>query len=152
MGIIVGMTFVVARRGDRYEIRESVHTEQGPRARTLANFSTLSEDVLVRARARATRPFDRRNVIARALEKGAPVQVAPLSSGVSSRRAGREFAAASQRFVRALSEDGGRPLTPVGDSLIELIGFAEAVARHQPRRALEPLCFPPLSRIDAARS
>jgi hypothetical protein len=60
------MAFVVARRDGRFEIRESVSTPAGPRARTLAGFRVLSDDVLAEAEARATRPFDRTTVRARA--------------------------------------------------------------------------------------
>ena len=50
VGNIVGMAYVVARPKGRFEIRESVHTPKGPRARSLANFPELTDDVL------ATRP------------------------------------------------------------------------------------------------
>ncbi|MHB1711596.1 MAG: hypothetical protein ACYCV7_09360, partial [Acidimicrobiales bacterium] len=33
------------RRGGRFEIRESVHTPKGSRARSLASFSLLTEEV-----------------------------------------------------------------------------------------------------------
>ncbi len=58
MGNIVGMAYVVARPRGRFEIRESVHTPKGPRARSLANFAHLDDEVLDRARRRASRPFD----------------------------------------------------------------------------------------------
>ncbi len=44
--MLPGMAFVVARPKGRFEIRESVHTPQGPRARSLANFKDLDEEVL----------------------------------------------------------------------------------------------------------
>ncbi len=52
------MAYVVARPRGRFEIRESVHTAKGPRARSLANFADLTDDVLATARDRASRPFD----------------------------------------------------------------------------------------------
>ncbi len=52
------MAYVVARPKGRFEIRESVHTHKGPRARSLANFARLSDEVLATARRRASRPFD----------------------------------------------------------------------------------------------
>ncbi len=52
------MTYVVARPKGRFEIRESVHTPKGPRARSLANFTQLTDEVLARPARRASRPFD----------------------------------------------------------------------------------------------
>ena len=40
------MAYVVARPRGRFEIRESVHTPKGPRARSLANFAHLTDEVL----------------------------------------------------------------------------------------------------------
>ncbi len=52
------MAYVVARPRGRFEIRESVHTPKGPRARSLANYAHFNDEVLDKARRRATRPFD----------------------------------------------------------------------------------------------
>jgi hypothetical protein len=68
------MAFVVARRDGRFEIRESVMTAAGPRARTLASFRTLTGDVLDKARARARMPVDAVLVRERAAALGAPVR------------------------------------------------------------------------------
>jgi hypothetical protein len=65
------MTYVVARPRRGFEIRESVSTPSGPRARTLATFRVLSERVLEHAASRAERPFDREQVMARAAALGA---------------------------------------------------------------------------------
>ena len=65
------MAYLVRRSADRIESRESLATSRGPRSRLLASFSEpLSPDVLERAAARATRPFDRRALIRRARAKG----------------------------------------------------------------------------------
>jgi hypothetical protein len=56
----------------RFEIRESRQTPAGPRARTLATFRVLTDDVLARAAARAERPFDATAVAERAEALGAP--------------------------------------------------------------------------------
>lgn len=65
----------IQRRADgRLEIRESVSTPRGPRSRTLAAFrGALTPDVLERARARATRPFDPSQLVQRARQLGVPV-------------------------------------------------------------------------------
>jgi hypothetical protein len=78
------MAYVVARtdslrnsrpadlRVARYEIRESVSTPAGPRARTLATFRVLTGTVIAQAASRARRPFDSDKVRARAAALGAP--------------------------------------------------------------------------------
>jgi len=66
------MAFVVRRRDVRFEIRESLSTPAGPRARTLASFRVLTADVLAAAAGRARRPFDAAKIRARAAELGMP--------------------------------------------------------------------------------
>lgn len=69
------MTFVVAKPGGRWEIRESVATEAGPRAHTLATFAVLTSETLERARQRAKTAFDETRVLSGASRAGAPVQL-----------------------------------------------------------------------------
>lgn len=66
------MPSIIERGDGRYEIRESLYTPEGPRSRTLAIFRALSEEQLDHAQERATRPFDRDGVRARAQELGIP--------------------------------------------------------------------------------
>lgn len=66
------MAFLVARKDGRFEIRESLATEAGPRARTLASFRELDDDVLDRAAANASRPFDRAAIVRRAERLSVP--------------------------------------------------------------------------------
>jgi hypothetical protein len=138
------MAFVVARRGGRFEIRESLHTANGPRSRTLVGFDVLSDDVLAAAARRAQRPFDAEAVIRSGRRAGARVRVA--NSGAS--RARDRFVAASRGMAGAL---GHAPppdaRTDAGAALRELLGFADAVRASQPPRPLEPLRFPVLARI-----
>lgn len=68
------MAFVIARRDGRYEIRESVSTPKGPRARTLATFHALSDDVLDHAESRATTRFDRAHIVAKAAAVDVPAE------------------------------------------------------------------------------
>jgi hypothetical protein len=68
------MAYVVRRPGDRWEIRESVTTPNGPRARSLASFRTLDVAVLDRAERAAVTRFDRPNVVAAARRAGAPIE------------------------------------------------------------------------------
>ncbi|MBM3658423.1 MAG: hypothetical protein FJW95_02830 [Actinobacteria bacterium] len=59
----------------RFEVRESVVTDRGPRARSLVTFTELDEVAMAKARARALRPFDDTEVTAAARRLGAPVVV-----------------------------------------------------------------------------
>ena len=143
-GNLVGMAYVVARRNGRFEIRESLHTAKGPRSRTLAGFSVLTDDVLAAAARRAQRPFDADAVLRSGRRAGARVQVA--SSGAS--RVRDRFLAGSKNMASSVS----RPPANVargdaGAALLELLGFADMVRAGQPPRPREPLAFPVLARL-----
>jgi hypothetical protein len=150
------MAYVVARPAGRFEIRESIHTPRGPRARSLANFSVLTDQVLALAVDRATRPVDVAAVLASADKAGAAVET--KSIGVPSRvsavrledteRSRRRFVESSQRMVQTLERPppaGGR--SEPGSVLIDLLGFADAIVASQPPRRFEPLAFPILARL-----
>jgi acyl-CoA reductase-like NAD-dependent aldehyde dehydrogenase len=172
------MAYVVARPKGRFEIRESIHTPKGPRARTLANFSELSDEVLDRASQRASRPFDADAVRAAAVraaaaadraaaDRAAAVRAAAAApSDARSAAAGvalkdtprhrrpetRQFVEASRRMARSLE----RVPPPAvrrdpGDVLIGLLGFVARVKPFGPVRAPEPLGFPLLARLRAER-
>ena len=100
------MAYVVARPKGRFEIRESVYTPKGPRARTLANFEELTDKVLDTARHRASRPFDPDAVRASA---------AKASRGAAARRPGRGppgwcgHAACAPRCASSSSPPAGWP-------------------------------------------
>ncbi len=145
------MAYVVARPKGRFEIRESVHTPKGPRARSLANFAQLSDEVLARARRRASRPFDPEAVRASARRAGTPVRTRrrrPKRQSTETSQA-RRFVESSGRMAVSLepgpAASGGRP--DPGDSLIDLLGFVEQVRAFTPERPPEPLGFPPLARV-----
>jgi hypothetical protein len=140
------MAYVVARPKGRFEIRESLHTPNGPRARSLAGFDVLSDAVLAKAARRAQRPFDVGAVIASGRRAGAPTTVGSTGEGETD-DSRRHFVEASRRMARALQRPPAlRPVDP-GAALIELLGFADAVTRNQPPRPPEPLEFPVLSRL-----
>jgi len=140
------MAYVVARRGGRFEIRESLHTAKGPRSRTLAGFDVLTDDVLAAAARRAQRPFDSEAVIRSGRRAGARVRVA--TSGASRAHG---FVTASRSMAAALGEPplGARP--DAGEPLMELLGFADMVRAGQPPRPYEPLMFPALSHLAQRR-
>jgi hypothetical protein len=138
------MAYVVARHNGRFEIRESQHTPSGPRARSLAGFRVLTDEVIARASGRARGPFDVAAVLASGRRAGAPV-----AAGAT--EASQWFVRASRRMASSLrgAPAPGRP--DPGRSLIDLLGFADAVRSSLPPRPFEPLAFPPLSRLVQAR-
>jgi len=135
------MAYVATRRDGRYEIRESVHTPRGPRARSLAGFAILTDDVIARAARRATRSFDAAAVIASGRRAGAPVEA--VASAMSS----RQFVEASRRMASSLRRSPASGRGDPGQALVDLLGFADAVTSSHPARPLEPLEFPVLSRL-----
>jgi hypothetical protein len=89
------MAYLTRRPRGQLEIREAVSTPAGPRARTLASFrGVLSPEILEQAAARATRPFDRPRLLARAAVLGVPVTERRQDA------AARELLAALRRGVR----------------------------------------------------
>ena len=149
VGNIVGMAYVVARPKGRFEIRESVHTPKGPRARSLASFTRLTDEVLATASGRATRPFDAEAVRASAARAANPT---PRHRSPEM----QQFVESSRRMAAALETQPPRAGSPrdrePGDALIDLLGLVAQVSAFGPPRAPEPLRFPPLARLRAARS
>ena len=141
------MAYVVARPKGRFEIRESVHTPKGPRARSLANFAQLSDEVLARARRRARRPFDADAV--RAAAARAALKVTPRHERPETRR----FVEVSRRMARSLEQvpqpaDRQDP----GDALLDLLGFVAQIKAFRPPTTAEALQFPPLARLRSERA
>jgi hypothetical protein len=168
------MAFVVPTKRGRFEIRESRSTPAGPRSRTLASFTELSEETIESARGRAEGPLDAGELRAAALRAGAPV--APR--GVD--RAARELLARlakSERpepmlrrllldalenpdrsdrptdpeatvssSARSVSEWVGAGLRERGDTLEDLLLLADALPL---RRRPETIGFPRLSSAPA---
>ena len=140
------MAYVVARPNGRFEVRESLHTAKGPRARSLAGFHVLTDEVLAAAARRAKRPFDAETVLASARRAGAQAQAAAGRS-VGARASSDRFVEASRRIALAFQRPpANRPRDP-GVVLIDLLGFADAIAVSQPPRPFEPLAFPALGRL-----
>src|ERR1700683_3583890 len=132
------MAYVVARSKGRFEIRESLHTPDGPRARSLAGFDVLTDEVVAKAARRAQRPFDVEAVLVSARRAGAPATAAGAAARESESSRSR-FVEASRRMARTLQRAPAlRPGDP-GAALIDLLGFADAVTRSQPARPSEPL-------------
>jgi hypothetical protein len=152
------MAYVVARPKGRFEIRESVHTPKGPRARTLANFEQLTDKVLDTARLRASRPFDLDAVRASAEKASASAAARRPGRGhlggvaTPRRLEMRRFAESSRRMAAALESrppSAGSARDP-GDALIDLLDLVAQVSAFRAPRRPEPLRFPPLARLRAA--
>lgn len=142
------MAYVVARRKGRFEIRESLHTPDGPRARSLAGFDILTDEVVAKAAQRAQRPFDVEAILASARRAGAPVTIGAWQKTSDSPS---RFVQASRRMALTLQRGPAlRPADP-GAALIDLLGFADAVTASQPARPFAPLEFPALSRLTGGR-
>ena len=147
------MAYVVVRPNGRFEIRESVNTPKGPRARSLANFAVLTDEVLAQATTRATRPFEATMVLAAADRAG--VRVTPEARQASApdwktegrRSAGGKAGAGGKSVERRKKKDGPDP----GQALIDLLGFAEQVTPFSDPPPRQPLGFPPLAKLVAAR-
>ncbi len=72
------MAYVTANRRGGFEVRESAATPNGPRSRTLATFRRLDDEVIERARKRASKPPTVEELRDAALRAGAPVAAAPV--------------------------------------------------------------------------
>jgi hypothetical protein len=147
------MAYVVARPRGRFEVRESLHTPRGPRARSLVGFAVLTDEVVAEAAKRASRPFGADAVIASARRAGAPVTSGVAGAVDGNRDSSRRFLESSRRMALSLrprSSSRSRPADP-GAVLIDLLGFADAVTSSQPARPHEPLEFPVLARLVEAR-
>ena len=149
VGTVVGMAYVVTRPRGRFEIRESVHTAQGPRSRSLANFAQLTDEVLATAGERASRPFDAQAVRASARRAGVPVRTRRRRAPGTAEA--RDFVQSSRRMAASLET---RPTAAAGtrdpgDALMDLLELVAQVRAFSPNRAPEPLGFPPLARVVA---
>ena len=116
------MAYLRQRRAGRVEIRESMSTRGGPRARTLVVFrGALSPDLLERAAALARRPFDREALRERAVALGVPLsERRGETTARTLLRELRQGASLDPLFV-ALLREALAPLeaTPVPDALAE---------------------------------
>ena len=152
------MAFIVPRKNETWEIRESRTTASGPRSRTLATFRELTDDVLARAQERAARPLNDDDLRRAALRVGAPVAVPPvdqaaqqllgeLSRGRKPRRGLQRLLASSvdnrdiglSDAARAVQAWIGASPKQRGDTLRELLLLADALPQ---RRRPDRINFP----------
>lgn len=102
------MAFIVPTKRGRFELRESRSTPKGPRARTLASFDALSDEVIEKGQAKAAKRLDPDLLRAAARRVGAPVEPAPAD------RAARELIAELGK--------GGRPQPRLRRLLSSMLG------------------------------
>jgi hypothetical protein len=113
------MAYVVARKGRRYEVRESAATPLGPRARTLATFETLDDAVLARVRERAGAPVDEAALLRSARKAGAPIVV------------GQSDADRAARVLLAELNAGRSPSPILAAALEDALGTARETRRRR---------------------
>jgi hypothetical protein len=155
------MAFVVERADGRYEIRETVRTPKGPRARTLAIFAECSDEVLDHAESRAVGRFDRDAILAKL-----PLFVIPWKRSDHTVDLARELLADLARgrplppaFVGALKQALADRPDEMPDTIPPMLDWVGASAERRagvsrqllkmidgfPRRAADPsLDFPPI--------
>ena len=158
------MAFITEGKAGAWEIRESRATPRGPRSRTLATFSVLTDDVIERAIARSEAGVTAEELRAAAVRSGAPlpaskadrsaaVLLAALDRGDRPRRAldgvlaevfaGRprissHEAGAAAAWASASPEERAR-------TLVDLLLLGDAL----PKKRRGELRFPRLDRISA---
>jgi hypothetical protein len=149
------MAYLVRRSPSRIEIRESRSTPKGPRSRVLASFAEpLSRDVLDRAAARATRPFDAAAILRRAhalgirvlersrepearallsrLRRGDPLD--PVLAASLRRALERLPEAPVPESLAEVAEWVGASAAERGAALRDLLDLYGRIARERPRR------------------
>ncbi|HET9185557.1 MAG TPA: hypothetical protein VFN82_05380 [Solirubrobacterales bacterium] len=140
------MAYVVATKPGRFEVRESRSTAKGPRSRTLASFTELTEDVIAKVRERAENPPAPAALRALAAKAGAPVP-------------GPEVDEAARRLIRLLAE-GKRPSAMLRKLLLDvgenehrgdLPAHGEAGVSHAARSAAEWIGVGPEERAKTLR-
>jgi hypothetical protein len=107
------MAFVVPVRGERFEIRESRSTPNGPRSQTLVSFRELTDEVIERAQKKAAKPSTAEELRRAAHRAGAPVPRPPIEQ-------------AARELIAELAK-GQRLDSPLRQILLELLqrGYRE---------------------------
>lgn len=148
------MAFVTATKRGGFEIRESQSTPRGPRSRTLATFRELNDEVIEKARARATKPVSAAELRQAATRAGAPAAWAPIDRAarelISELSKGRELDPTLRRLLADLlggkevpaAEWMSASLEERGRALVDLLLLTDAIPSDGRRD--KPLAFPRL--------
>lgn len=138
------MSYVVATRPGRYEVRESRQTPDGPRSRTLASFRELDDEAIARVQARAAKPPTAAELREAALRVGAPLAAPPVE------RAARETLRQLARGER-LSPQVRRLLLRILESEEEQAPGGAPASSDTARAAAEWIDVSPDERAQALR-
>lgn len=161
------MTFIVPIASRRFEVRESRNTPKGPRSRTLASFTELTDEVIEKARKRAAKTPTPEELRRSARRAGAPVRRPPAERAarelIAELAKGRELDPSLRQILLELLQKGYREgadpapaneaarsvaewmaATPEerGRALVDLLLLADALP-HGGRKG-KPLRFPRL--------
>ncbi|HKZ12260.1 MAG TPA: hypothetical protein VJL81_00300 [Solirubrobacterales bacterium] len=151
------MAYVVATKGETFEVRESHNTPDGPRSRTLATFRELDEETIRKVVDRAEKTPSREELIEAVLRAGAPLALAPVEAAaralLRSLARGEMLSARNRRLLLdALNGESMQaaewldvPLAERGAALRDLLGLGDAIPI---RRRPDESSFP---RIDSTR-
>ena len=133
------MAYIVSSRPGRWEIRESHRTEAGPRARTLASFAELTEEVVAHAAERSSAPLDAEEIRRLARRAGAPVAEAVTEQAarelLAERAAGKRPRRALRRLLSEALEAGEEPVSDAARAAAAWIA-ADAAERGSALRDL----------------
>lgn len=120
------MAYVVRRPRGRWEIRESFTTPDGPRARTLASFTTLTPTVIARAARAARTSLDPAALLHAARRVGVPLAPKPADALARSLlrtvAQGEEIRPGLRRLLRDRLTENEDATHPIDESIAEWIG------------------------------
>jgi hypothetical protein len=164
------MAFIVPTRRGKFELRESRSTPKGPRARTLATFGELSDQIIEKAQSRAAKQLDPDLLREAARRVGAPVEPTPADRAaremISELGRGGQPQPKLRRLLSSMLDDGNHRATSPADpgqavaewmaatpderarSLVDLLLLGDALP-HGGRRG-KPLEFPRLESAPSA--
>lgn len=163
------MAFVVPTKQGRFEIRESHSTPAGPRSRTLASFTELTDEVIEKARDKSAKPPSADELRRAARRAGAPVVRSPADRAAGELLAelamGRGIEPRRRQLLLGALEDGWAEPTAAPSTvrsaaewmaatskqrakvLVDLLLLADALP-HGGRKG-KPLRFPKLNSSSA---
>jgi hypothetical protein len=157
------MAFIVPTKRGKFEIRESHSTPKGPRSRTLVCFDELTDEVIARAREKASTELDPEDLRGAARRAGAVVAPRPVDRAardlIAELGRGKDLEPNLRRVLVDLLAEEDRPRSasdashPVaewlaatpderGRALVDLLKLADALPHSS--RLGKPLAFPPL--------